>query len=81
MKVSIRINEMRKAIVTTENNQTFECKVEPYHRNGKQMAYVVMSDEMNAPIKRYNISDFNGPIELVDIELGSRAKVKFTWNE
>lgn len=72
---NISIQSLRSAKVTnTTTGMTATCKVEPYHRNGKPMAYVVMAESLEAPIKRYNIKDFTGPVELKNVDLSNRGR-------
>ena len=78
---TISIKKLRSATVTNvETKVVRECKVEPYHRDGKPMAYVVLHDgtdksnTLKAPIRRFNITNFTGPVELKNVDLQARSR-------
>jgi hypothetical protein len=79
---NISIKTLREAIVT--NNSTgvkVQCKVEPYHRDGKRSGYVVLEKELEAPQRRYNIKDFNGPVELKNVTMTGKSRSNVDWSD
>lgn len=72
---TINVTGLRTATVTNNATKISKtCKVEPYHRDGKPKAYVVMHEDLEAPIRRYNINNFTGPVKLTNVDLQNRGR-------